>query len=393
MTEIFKNKEIRQKGFEIMKNFVKKIREYTTYSKLINFININETPAIVYDLDILNSIISEFRKNINCKEYIKLYFAVKSNNNRDLIGYMSKLVDGFDVASIYEFNIVKDMGLPISYTSPSISTENFKYLFNNTNVNINLDSLEQVDNYLYISNTENIGLRLNISCIPEKSSRFGILLDNNSINYLKNNNIKINSLHFHAEARNEFYFKKVIFFIENLIKNKLLDTEEIESLNLGGGFLDNFVNNKFEELFNFIDFLKETYFSKNTKIKFIFEPGAAISIFLGFLITEVSSVKNVNNKNFVTLNSSAYNLNKWYKSIPIYTSSNNDIKIDYTLCGNTCYEDDIFVNCVNLNKLSKGDKIIFFPFGAYTRSNSSNLHGLNIPKEYYYKSGELINEW
>lgn len=373
-----------------MKNFIKKIRKYATYSNLSSLINIKETPAIVYDIDILNSVISEFREIINCREYIKLYFAVKSNNNKNLISYISKLVDGFDVASIYEFNIVKDLGLPISYTSPSISTENFNYLF--SSVTVNLDSLEQVNNYLCMSSIKNIGLRINISYSFDKNSRFGIILDENSINYLKNKNVKINSLHFHSEIKNDFYFKAVKISIENLIKNNLLYADEIESLNLGGGFLNNFVGNQFEELFNFIDFLKVKYFSKNNKIKFIIEPGAAISIFLGFLITEVSSVKNINNKNFVTLNSSAHNLNKWYKSIPIYTTSNNDIKVDYTLCGNTCYEDDIFVDCVSFNKLSKGDKIIFYPFGAYTRSNSSNLHGFNIPKEYYYKSGELINE-
>ena len=372
-----------------MKNFIEKIKKYATNSNLINLINIKETPAIVYDLDILNSVISDFRKIINSREYIKLYFAVKSNNNKDLIAYISKLVDGFDVASIYEFDIVKDLGLPISYTSPSISTENFNYLFNK--VNINLDSLEQVNNYLYTKATKNIGLRINVSCSSNKNSRFGIVLDCDTINYFKRENVKISSLHFHSEIRNDFYFKFVEDSIENLMKNNLLDVDEIKLLNLGGGFLNDFVSNKFEELFNFIDFLKVKYFSKNTKIKFIIEPGAAISIFLGFLITEVSSVKNINNKNFVTLNSSAYNLNKWYKSIPIYTSSNKSIKIDYTLCGNTCYEDDIFVDCINFNKLSNGDKIIFYPFGAYTRSNSSNLQGLNIPKEYYCKSGELIN--
>lgn len=84
-----------------MKNFIKKIRKYATYSNLSSLINIKETPAIVYDIDILNSVISEFREIINCREYIKLYFAVKSNNNKNLISYISKLVDGFDVASIY----------------------------------------------------------------------------------------------------------------------------------------------------------------------------------------------------------------------------------------------------------------------------------------------------
>ena len=70
-----------------MKNFIEKIKKYATNSNLINLINIKETPAIVYDLDILNSVISDFRKIINSREYIKLYFAVKSNNNKDLIAY------------------------------------------------------------------------------------------------------------------------------------------------------------------------------------------------------------------------------------------------------------------------------------------------------------------
>jgi len=366
-----------------MEKYVEKIRMFTNSSKLKKIVNAEKTPLIVYDFDNVSKVIEVFRRAFADREYIKLFFAVKSNNNLSFLKFLSEFVDGFDTASIEEFNLVKKLRCNISFTSPGVSLDDIELLLSNR-VIFDFDSISQIDNYTRRCSLYEIGIRINIadSCIGR--SRFGILLNNTSISYFHDKNLKITSIHFHTEMKDERYTQKIIDSLEQLIHNKVINPLEVRYLNLGGGFLNMFIENKLNNIVEFIDELKMKYFSANDMIKFVIEPGATLSIFSAYLLTEVLNINDNNNEKFAVLNASAYNLIRWFKTTPVYYTSEKSVKYKYNIYGNTCYEYDIFFNNIWLNEIAIADRLILFPFGAYTRSNHANLHSMKLPTEAYY---------
>lgn len=77
-------------------NTYNKIKEYINES-VLKLVDKNETPSLIYNLNNIERSISSFRKEIKNTENIFLYFAVKANNNKEILKFLSERVDGFDV--------------------------------------------------------------------------------------------------------------------------------------------------------------------------------------------------------------------------------------------------------------------------------------------------------
>lgn len=375
-----------------MEKYLGKIKLFSDLQKFKTIIKSNKTPLIVYDFDNTRKILKIFHDVFSDRKYIKIFFAVKSNNNPRFLMFLSKYVDGFDTASIEEYNLVKKFGKKISFTSPGVAITDIETLINDNDVRVDFDSINQMTESIKRITMDEIGIRLNIPDFNIATSRFGISLNQDTISELKKLTIPITSIHFHSEQKDENYTESILNSIELLIETKTIDANSIKTINLGGGFLNLLIDDKLSYIADFIEILKEQYFNINDNIQFIIEPGSAISIFSAYLLTEVLNIKNSDGKNSVVLNASSYNLSKWVNPIPIYYTSQSQQKKLYEIDGNTCYEKDIFLKDVSLKEMSINDKIILFPFGAYTRSNYSNLHSMSLPLEAYYENGVIEYE-
>lgn len=343
-------------------------------SDYFKFLN-KKSPCIIYDLNIIEDILIDLK---NCLRNIHINYSVKANYHPTLLKFLSEQNVGFDVASIFEFNQATNFSNEITATSPSFSNHELIDLISN-GVKVDFDNLEQIKS---IPRNLVKGIRIKI-CIEEyeentylNNSHFGIdLLENLSVIAEYN----IERIHFHVgEIPNPSIFKKIIDYIENILE----EFENIKEINIGGGFT-RIYNNRIEwnEFCNLMNAWKERHLDRS----FYIEPGMLLVGPAGFLLTEIVSI----NKSDIILNTSAWNLFSWYIPKMIANTSKHKDTRKYRVFGNSCYEKDIFNEEIDTNILSVGDKLIYYPVGAYVTSMKKNLHNFpRIQEDFYYK-GEI----
>lgn len=336
------------------------------------------TPAIVYNYNLLEAAITYVRKHIPGS--IKLYYSIKANSNNDMLVYMKNHIDGLDVASIYEFEAGIKAGYSnISVTGPSFKPTDIEKVYNH-NCLFDFNSISQLIKCEEFIKNKEIGVRIKIDNTPY--SRFGIdIKDKEFQNFITINNIKIRKVHIHSGEKSPSSITEVCNYLKKVLNNEIL--RNVKTINLGGGITNLLING---EIKNFKNQLSEV--GKIGDYEIILEPGRAISSLCGFLVTSVIAADISNSKKDVTLDSSAYNLFPWFLPRPISTDSRKEI-ITQNLWGNTCFEYDSFARDLNYPELDMDNKIIFYPVGAYSKNNHKTLHRIPYPNEYHFLNNKL----
>lgn len=369
--------------------------EISVNKEIIRLINTIETPAIVYDADIIKYFINKLRQDTLNIPNLEICFAVKANRNPLVLKVMREANLGADIASIEELNVAIEAGLfPIYCTSPGFSHEQIENIYNHSII-FDFDNLSQLKNWLFKSSLKNrkIGLRIrpyldkkytDDITVGEKS-RFGINPASEELHeIIKNNNLLVEQLHVHiGEKKNSLVFKELLNYIETII-NTFDNFKDIKKINLGGGYDHLYANAS--EVRNSWDAVEE--FSENISrrlnrdIKIIIEPGSLLTNASGFLYSEVKASDELSPEcQRIILDSSAFNLLSWAKPKILLSTSKSAEKIIHKIYGPTCFEYDYFFSPA-LNKLGIDDRILMHPVGAYVSGINRNLHGLQNPKEY-----------
>ncbi|WP_156009681.1 hypothetical protein [Streptococcus ruminantium] len=182
-----------------------------------------KTPLLVYDemqldytMDRINTIFSKY-------DFLKLSYAVKASYR-------------------YEYDLVK--GYPFEFvttTAPYYSIEDMNY-FTESNILVDFNSLDQIKQFVSIGISKEIGIRARVK-FPEwgnqnigsygEESRFGLELDQETLDYIFRNNLIIKRLHTHTgQMTPELLVYKVKYLLQFC---KHFDS--IDTINLGGGLL------------------------------------------------------------------------------------------------------------------------------------------------------------
>lgn len=104
------------------------------------------TPLYLYDASVIRRKISLFRKHLPAE--MELSYAVKANPNPDVLRIIAPLVDGFDVASIGEFDRVMQAGVSpqkISFAGPGKRTEELSRAISADIGSLNVESERELD--------------------------------------------------------------------------------------------------------------------------------------------------------------------------------------------------------------------------------------------------------
>ena len=344
-----------------------------------------------------------FKENIKnfAKAYRDIYpkfilsYSFKTNYTPFLLQSVKE--EGFfaEVVSEIEYELAELIGFKenqIILNGPIKSESFLKKAIINGSI-INLDSAYEVNSILNIKRAHpekeiRIGLRINMELntrngesalqggLPE--SRFGFSNDTleEIIPLLKNNGIKVHSLHGHASTMNHS--------VENyrIIANRLLEVREkfnlddLEYVDLGGSFfgaapkeVDVSKRPTYHDYAQAVCeiFFKNEWFSTH-KPYIVAEPGASVVTNVFELATKIYQHKIINGKNFVSVDASIFQVRPNGKTnypYAEYSDSEPLPQIIADVVGSTCMEVDKVAEQIKLTHYKHGDFLVFKASGAY----------------------------
>ena len=109
------------------------------------------TPLFVYSGEMISSRVAELREAM--PERLQINYAVKANPFDAVLRHMAGLVDGFDIASVGELNLVRQAGIEssqVSFAGPGKRDEELKAAIE-AGVTINCESDSELDRILHQS--------------------------------------------------------------------------------------------------------------------------------------------------------------------------------------------------------------------------------------------------
>lgn len=128
---------------------------------------VGQTPFYAYDRQLLKTRVAELRAVL--PDSIKLHYAMKANPMPAVVGLMTGLVDGIDVASAGELKVALDAGAnprEISFAGPGKRNGELRQAVA-AGVLINLESFREVDELAAISAELNLPARVAVRVNPD----------------------------------------------------------------------------------------------------------------------------------------------------------------------------------------------------------------------------------
>jgi diaminopimelate decarboxylase len=353
------------------------------------------TPVYCYSHKQLKENISNFKKVF--KSFSPLIcFAIKSNNNVNLIREIRKFGLGADVVSMGELMMALKAGIEpkkIVFSGVGKTSNEISFAIDKKILLINAESKSEIHEIERIAKSKkkivNIGIRLNPNTdaktlqqisTGKKENKFGvnekIFID--LVNYSKlskNINLKCLSVHIGSQILDHKPYEKMLNVVDKIIKKS---NHSFEFIDLGGG-----MGISYERTNKKLNYQKYNTainkFLKNHKSKIIFEPGRSIVGNTGSLISKVIYIKENDKKNFIILDAAMNDLMRpalygaSHRTLPAIKTNQTSKKI-YEFVGPICESTDKFTTLKKFQKLKEKDLIIMCDAGAYGMSLSSNYN-------------------
>jgi carboxynorspermidine decarboxylase len=216
-------------------------------------------------------------------------------------------------------------------------------------------------------------------CAP--FSRLGTPLNNFKENLSKLKGIE--GLHFHNLCElNSDSLERTLKVVE---ENFGFYFKNLKWINFGGG---HHISRSDYDVDNLIRLIKE--FKKRYNLQVYLEPGEAIALNCGVLITEVLDTFT-NDMKIAILDTSATNhmpdvLEMPYRPAILSGDEPNKKSYTYRLGGPSCLAGDVIGDYSFDHPLKPGDKLVFGDMAHYTMVKTTTFNGVNLPSIYIYNS-------
>lgn len=354
-----------------------------------------KTPCYVIDEELLIKNL-EILKMIQDRTGCSILLAQKAFSMYSVYPLIGSYLKGVTSSSLFEARLgYEEMGKEVHTFAPAYRDDEFEEILKYSD-HIVFNSFSQwnkfkdrVKNY---GKEIECGLRIN----PEYSeietdiynpcfenSRLGITIDN-----FKNQDLDgIDGLHFHTMCeQGSDTLERTLKVVEEKFGKYLYNMKWI---NFGGGHHITREGYDIETLINCINYIKNKY-----NIRVYIEPGEAVALNAGFLISTVLDIVK-NNMDIAILDTSAAChmpdvIEMPYRPNIIDSGNPNEYKYTYRLGGPTCLAGDIIGDYSFDKRLKVGDKLIFCDMAIYSMVKNNTFNGINLPDIVLIKDGEKI---
>jgi len=372
------------------------------------------TPSFIYNFDKLSGNISIFSDMID-KFGVKVFYAIKSNNNHRLIEIVNQSGIGFDVNSFGELKKVLDSGIDpekIIFAGVGKTDSELKLAIESKIKLIKVESLDEVKVVSELSKelneSANIGLRLNPNIDAKThpyistgllTSKFGI--DSRDIpeildNIKSNSRLQLKGLdaHIGSQIQDLNLYIDIFNFLSSKAEEINKSGFQINEIDLGGGFgidYDGSGNSTLNELRSLFEKLSEI---NKQRFEILIEPGRAIVANTCMIISKVLYTKRNGEKQFAIIDASMTEnirpaLYKAKHQIVKLNPNDTDNKEKYDIVGPVCETSDYLGLDVSIQKLKRGDFVGILDSGAYTSVMASNYNLRPFRAEYLWKDNKM----
>ncbi|MEG0615166.1 MAG: carboxynorspermidine decarboxylase [Oscillospiraceae bacterium] len=343
-----------------------------------------KTPCYVLDEGLLERnllLLDNIQKRTGCK----ILLAQKAFSMYHEYPLIGKYLKGTTASSLYEAKLgAEEMGGETHIFAPAYVDNEFDEL------------LEICDHIVFNSFTQwgkfrkkvenspkkvECGIRIN----PEYSeietdiynpcfagSRLGVTLEN----FRRDELCGISGLHFHTMCeQNSDVLARTVKVVDEKFGDVL---KQMKWLNFGGGHHITRQDYDVETLVKTINFVREKY-----DVDVYLEPGEAVALNTGFLISEVLDIVDNGVKSAILDASAACHmpdvLEMPYRPEILGAGKIGEFPNSYRLGGNTCLAGDIIGDYSFEKPLKIGDKLVFCDMAIYSMVKNNTFNGIRLP--------------
>lgn len=354
------------------------------------------TPALVTDFEEVGRRLTALNRLL---PEVGIYYAIKSNDDTQLLRFLKGRIEGFDIASLGEFKVLEKLDISserIVYSNPVKVPSHIEETFRNGVRHFAIDSVGEVEKIKANAPGSTVYLRIKVSDYGSKfplSVKFG--LDPNDAVLLAQKaakaGLKVKGITFHVGSQSEAgrMWDVALKVAGKTIKALRKKGLPIEFLDIGGGLPAQYEDQPvgLEHIAKTIRHGLTTYVPHDIRV--FAEPGRYISANASVLVTTVIGRELRNGSEWLYLDMGVFQglieaLENGFR-YPIFArKSPRSGKKSFTLTGPSCDPYDTIGFDYKLpSSVKTGDQLIIGSAGAYTMVYASSFNGFAPPQRHY----------
>lgn len=323
---------------------------------------------------------------------VRLYYAVKSNPNADLLRTLVDLGAGFDVASVSELEQVLGLSVAVEdiiYTNPIKGFGDIGRLVDRGFRSFICDNTLELEKVARGCKGADVVLRLGVvnpNCIVDLGVKFGCLPMEAEALLTKalDLGLRPQGLSFHVGSQTFIPQPYVDMLVQcrGIFNRMALQGHPLELLDIGGGFPVSYKTHMLS-VESFCKPIREALNTYFPDTRLIAEPGRALSATAAVLLTRIIGKARRQGMTWYYLEDGLYGSfsgcvfdHAQYR----FTCLKGGDPEPCVLSGPTCDSFDVITKEEFLPPLDLGDLIIAHDMGAYTTASATTFNGIPITK-------------
>ena len=327
----------------------------------------------------------------------RILLAQKAFSNYDFYPLISKYISGTEASGLYEARLGKEE-MPegeVHVFSAAYRDDEFNELLSYAD-HIVFNSIHQLAKFGKLAKThgKSIGLRINPECSTQegheiydpcaRGSRLGVTRAVWDKEMTPEVFELLDGIHFHTLCEQGSDALEITL---KAVEKKFGDIlPQMKWLNMGGGHHITKSGYDIEMLERLLIYAKDKW-----GVQVYLEPGEAVAINAGYLLTRVLDVVENSDVNIAILDASAAChmpdvIEMPYTPPLLDADAENEKQYRYRLAGPTCLSGDVVGDYYFDQKLATGDMLVFGDMAIYTTCKNNTFNGMPLPDIYRLKT-------